>query len=252
MCLACLFIVTYIMTGCNSLLCHQTLAIAVLRHPRTSVEELAYLFVLDSSICGWSSTHLSSMFAGTADLDANYLDLHSPITDIVVSNSFFLSTGTRLISDVVATNSSGAAPGKIWGLTMVGNSLNHIELVGSFNATDARAEIGHSNVPTSGLGFSAGHRRGSQMTTVRRSISTGTAAGRQRFAFNFSDPGTDNADDILLLPEISFFQYSVVYLGQSERVAHSAHSPGAGSLVEIVFDQAATAIVHVEARCCQG
>ena len=133
------------------------------------------------------------MVDGIADLDANYLDLHSPIIDIVVSNSFFLSTGTRLISDVAA-NPTDVAPqktvgsiGSIWGLTMIGNSLNHIELVGSFDATDARSEIGHSNVSTSGLGFSASHRRGSQMTTVRRSISTGTGARRQRFEFNFSD-----------------------------------------------------------------
>ena len=198
------------------------------------------------------------MVDGIADLDANYLDLHSPIIDIVVSNSFFLSTGTRLISDVAA-NPTDVAPqktvgsiGSIWGLTMIGNSLNHIELVGSFDATDARAEIGHSNVPTSGLGFSASHRRGSQMTTVRRSISTGTGARRQRFEFNFSDAGKDDADNTLLLPEISFLQYSVVYLGQSKRAAHSAQSPGAGPTVDIVFDHEVTAIVHVEARCCQG
>ena len=69
------------------------------------------------------------MVDGIADLDANYLDLHSPIIDIVVSNSFFLSTGTRLISDVAA-NPTDVAPqktvgsiGSILGLTMIGNSL---------------------------------------------------------------------------------------------------------------------------------
>ena len=137
---------------------------------------------------------------------------------------------------------------------MVGNSLNHIELAGSFNATDARATVGNSNIPTSGLGFSPGRRRGSQMTSVHRSINTGLAVGRQRFHFNFSDPGTDHSEDTLLLSHISFFDYTVVYLGDSPRVGHSAQTvgDGTGPTVDIVFDREVTAVVHTEARCCTG
>ena len=56
-------------------------------------------------------------------LDENYLDLRSPITDVVVSSSFFLGTSTRLIHDDRAERGGG----RLWGLTMQGNSLDHIE-----------------------------------------------------------------------------------------------------------------------------
>jgi hypothetical protein len=185
-------------------------------------------------------------------LDLNYLDLRSPITDVVVSNSFFLGTSTRLIS--TGLDGSGEDTGRIWGLTMVGNSLNHIELVGKWNTTDARASISESNIPTSGLGFSPGRRRGSQMTTIHRSISTGLSNGLQNFFFNFSDPGKSNSQDTLLLPEISYLQYSVVFLSGEQRTQHSIHSPGdgTGTAVSVIFDRAVKAIVHVEARCCTG
>ena len=171
---------------------------------------------------------------------------------MVVSNSFFLGTSTRLIS---AGSSDSEGTGRIWGLTMNGNSLNHIELIGNWNATDARASISDSNIPTSGLGFSPSRRRGSQMTTVHRSISTPTlSGGLQQFFFNFSDPGESNSQDTLLLPEISFLQYSVVFLSGQEQVPHSMHSPGdsTGTAVSVMFDREVKAIVHVEARCCTG
>lgn len=201
------------------------------------------------------------------DLDSNYLDLYSPITDIVVSSSFFLGTGTRLIAPATSSSSRSSHSagdgglqsvedlGRVWGLTMVGNSLNHIEVVGNFNATDARASIGDTNIPTSGLGHTAQSRRGSQMTTVQRSLSTGLYASRQRFTFNFSDPGDDHGEDTLLLPHVSYLQYSVVYLGGgTARADHSVQSEGDGTgpTVDIVFDRAVTATLHVEARCCTG
>eukprot|EP01050_Picozoa_sp_SAG11_P004355 SAG11_NODE_277_length_11302_cov_5.987146_5_plen_1278_part_00 len=178
-------------------------------------------------------------------LDENYLDLRSPVTDVVVSNSFFLGTSTRLIA-------TGEETGRLWGLTLEGNSLDHIEFIGKWNASDARASIESDNIATSGLGFSAGRRRGSQLTTVRRSVSTGLSNRRQEFLFNFSDSASHSLDT-LLMPEVSFLQYSVVFLSGEERTDHSIHMrDGTGTAVSVIFDHEVKAIVHVEARCCTG
>ena len=173
-------------------------------------------------------------------LDGNFLDILDP-TDVVVSSSFFLGTSTRLI----ATNASN---GHLYGLTMVANSLDTIELVGDFNSTDARASIDDSNIPTPGLGFSVAKRRGAKLTTVRRSIRS--KAPRQEYVFNLTD-SEGGALDTLLLGSLDYMQYSVVFAMGAASSQHRAVEVGAGA-VAILFDKPAAVTVHVEARCCLG
>jgi hypothetical protein len=175
-------------------------------------------------------------------LDSNYLDIYDP-TDIIVSSSFFLGTSTRLI----ATNPED---GRIHGLTMVDNSLNTIELIGTFNGTDARATIDDSNIPTSGLGFSTAKRRGAKLTTVRRSISSTAASPEQRFLFNFTD-SDDQALDTLLLGSLDHIQYSVVFAKGGRASTHTAEEQGRGTVV-VTFAEPIAGTVHMEARCCMG
>ena len=82
---------------------------------------------------------------------------------------------------------------KVWSRVTKLRSANGrtVPVIGVFNATDARASIADDNIPTSGLGFSPGRRRGSQMTTVHRSVGTGTSGGLQvpspRHTYSYPD-----------------------------------------------------------------
>jgi hypothetical protein len=206
-------------------------------------------------------------------LDFNLLDLVDP-TEIVVANTFFLGTHTRLLA-------KDPSHGEIRGLTMTGNLDNSIAMHGNFSSPTARAHIEDDNVPyVPPPGPSGGvENAGSQLTTVRRSLyscsngsvgsessmaspSQGTrreAGGgcdgpQAQFVFNLSDAGSANNLDTLLLPTIDWMQYSVAFAAEETRtdIAHHAVLSAAGDVATVVFDTPALATVFLEARCCTG
>ena len=185
-------------------------------------------------------------------LDFNYLDIANP-TDIIVSNSFFLGTHTRLIADWDAV-AKHRAPGMMMGFTMQGNSLNAIELIGNFSSPLARAHIEDDNVPTQGNMGPPSWKplawAGMKLTTVHRSNkSTGP---QQRFDFNFSSAGPHGVYDTLLLPEVDYMQYSVAFDKAQPAPVHHYAEVSPSATVSVVFDKPVVATVYMEARCCMG
>lgn len=203
-------------------------------------------------------------------LDFNLLDLVDP-TEIVVANTFFLGTHTRLLA-------KDPSHGEIRGLTMTGNLDNSIAMLGNFSSPAARAHIEDDNVPYVPPPGPTGEVKnaGSQLTAVRRSLyscsngsalesSMASSRGRMeadagcdgpqaQFSFNLSDPGPANNLDTLLLPTIDWLQYSVAFAAEETQtdITHHAVLSAGGDVATVVFGAPALATVFLEARCCTG